>query len=53
MLKKTVLRRQYLSKFDTLCNQTTYKKGQQKKRGTASRFVDNNAVSRQFIAGRE
>jgi hypothetical protein len=46
MLKKTVLRRQYLSKFDTLYPKTTYKKGSKKSGGllraswTATQYLD-------------
>ncbi|MBI4930003.1 MAG: hypothetical protein HY841_04510 [Bacteroidetes bacterium] len=46
MLKKTVLRRQYLSKFDNLFKQTTYKKDSKKSDGllrtswTATQYLD-------------
>lgn len=54
MLRKSVLRRQYLRKFDTMCKQTTYNKDRQKSgellltSGTASQYPDNSA-SRPFL----
>lgn len=55
MLKKSVLRRQFRSNFDTLCNQTTYKKDSKKSGGllrtsrTATQYLDSGQLLRRQL----